>query len=193
MLEYSCDIAIIGSGFGGSMMAMICRRLGLEVVLLERGKHPRFAIGESTSPLMNLLIEQLSDQYDLPNMKPLAAYGTWMEQCPQVMRGLKRGFTYYSHEAGKAFVNASDRSDQLLVAASPNNRLADTHWLRADVDAFLTTEAEGVGVVHLQGVKLVAFRRSNDTNHLTGTHEGEGIAVASKLIIDASGVGGFLS
>ena len=39
---------------------MIARRLGYRVTLLERGKHPRFAIGESASPLAGILIEQLS-------------------------------------------------------------------------------------------------------------------------------------
>ena len=48
------DLAILGSGFGGSLLAMAARRIGLSVLLLERGTHPRFAIGESTSPLCNL-------------------------------------------------------------------------------------------------------------------------------------------
>src|SRR5439155_18148600 len=43
------DLAVIGSGFGGSLTAMVARRLGLSVLLLERGMHPRFAIGESSS------------------------------------------------------------------------------------------------------------------------------------------------
>jgi len=45
------DLANVGSGFGGSILAMVARRLGLRVALLERGRHPRFAIGESSSPL----------------------------------------------------------------------------------------------------------------------------------------------
>ena len=38
----SPDLAIIGSGFGGSLLSMIARRLGYRVTLLERGKHPAF-------------------------------------------------------------------------------------------------------------------------------------------------------
>jgi FADH2 O2-dependent halogenase len=52
----SFDIAVIGSGFAGSLTAIIARRLGRSVVLIERGKHPRFAIGESSTPLANLLL-----------------------------------------------------------------------------------------------------------------------------------------
>ena len=63
------DLAIVGSGFGGSLLAMIARRLGLRVALLERGTHPRFAIGESASPLAGVVIEQLAARYDLPRLR----------------------------------------------------------------------------------------------------------------------------
>jgi FADH2 O2-dependent halogenase len=54
------DIAVAGSGFAGSLMAMIARQLGLSVILLERGRHPRVVIGESSTPLSNLLLEELA-------------------------------------------------------------------------------------------------------------------------------------
>ena len=60
------DIAIVGSGFAGSLAALALRKRGRRVVLIERGRHPRFAIGESSTPLANLLIEELADRYDLP-------------------------------------------------------------------------------------------------------------------------------
>jgi len=47
-LRDTFDIAIVGSGFAGSLLAMIARRLERSVILLERFKHPRFAIGESS-------------------------------------------------------------------------------------------------------------------------------------------------
>src|SRR5689334_7682315 len=135
------DLAIVGSGFGGSILAMIARRLGLRVALLERGRHPWFAIGESSSPLAGILIEQLAGRYDLPRLKPLTAFGPWQRSYPDVVCGLKRGFTYFKHEAGRPFRVAEGRANQLLVAASPNDELSDSHWLRADVDAFLMGEA----------------------------------------------------
>src|ERR1051326_7810365 len=88
------DIVILGAGFGGSLLSMVAHRLGLSVLLLEKGRHPRFAIGESTSPLTNLLIEQLALQYDLPRLLPLTTYGQWQRAYPEVACGLKRGFTY---------------------------------------------------------------------------------------------------
>src|SRR5438093_10511925 len=91
------DVAVIGSGFGRSLLAMIARRLGRSVVLLERGKHPRFAIGESTSPLANLLIEELARRHDLPRLIPLTSYGPWQRTYPEVVCGLKREFTFFHH------------------------------------------------------------------------------------------------
>jgi FADH2 O2-dependent halogenase len=64
------DLAVVGSGFGGALTALVARRLGLSVALLERGTHPRFAIGESTSPLANLLLEEIARRYDLPKLLP---------------------------------------------------------------------------------------------------------------------------
>ena len=64
-------------------MALLARRLGRSVALLERGTHPRFAIGESSSPLANLLLETLSDRYGLPRIRPLSPWGTWQ---PRVSR-----------------------------------------------------------------------------------------------------------
>src|SRR6202041_1272414 len=133
-LKREFDLAVIGSGFGGSLMAMIGHQLGLSVVLLERGRHPRVVIGESTTPLSNLLLERLSATYDLPRIAPLAKWGSWQRAYPQIACGLKRGFSFF-HEAGR-----------LLVAASPHDDIADTHWYRADVDHFLVLEAQSLGV-----------------------------------------------
>src|SRR5437763_3940971 len=139
------DLAIAGSGFGGSLMAMVARRLGLSVLLLERGVHPRFAIGESTSPLANLLLEELAERYDLPRLLPFATYGTWKRAYPEVTVGLKRGFSFYQHTAGEPFRPDPERQRQLLVAASPADEVADTHWYRADFDHFLVREAQALG------------------------------------------------
>src|SRR5204863_1410889 len=60
------DVAIVGSGFSGALLALVLRQQGRSVALLERGTHPRFAIGESTTPLCNLRLEAIADRWDLP-------------------------------------------------------------------------------------------------------------------------------
>jgi tetracycline 7-halogenase / FADH2 O2-dependent halogenase len=188
------DLAIVGSGFGGSILAMVARRCGLRVALLERGRHPRFAIGESSSPLAGILLEQLADRYDLPRLKPLAAFGAWQRAYPEIVCGLKRGFTYFKHDAGRRFAAAAGRANQLLVAASPNDEISDTHWLRADVDAFLVREAVALGVEYADEVELDAVEWSAGGEPvLSGRRRGAPLRIAARGVVDATGPRGFLS
>src|SRR4249919_3916046 len=126
------DIAIVGSGFSGSLTALALRRRGMRVALIERGRHPRFAIGESSTPLANLLIEEFADRYDLPRVRVFSKWGTWQGARPEVAAGLKRGFTFLFHRPGERFSDGLDHEHQLLVAASPHDDIADTHWYRPD-------------------------------------------------------------
>lgn len=193
-MQSDFDLAIIGSGFGGALLSLVARRLGLSVLLLERGKHPRFAIGESTSPLMNLLIEQIALRYDLPRLLPLTTYGSWQRTYSDVVCGLKRGFTYYYHESGRPFQNRTDRSTQLLVAASPADEISDMHWLRADVDHFLVREAISLGVEYLDEVQLSAVEGlGSEAATLSGERRGQTFHIRARLIVDATGPRGFLS
>lgn len=179
-LKREVDLVVVGAGFGGSLMAMIARRLGLSVVLLEKGKHPRVVIGESTTPLSNLLLERLSATYDLPRIAPLAKWGSWQRAYPQVACGLKRGFSFF-HEAGR-----------LLVAASPHDDVADTHWYRADVDHFLVVEAERIGVEYHDRVWIESLDLSEDGADLAGRVGEDGFRLRAKFLIDATGPRGFL-
>jgi FADH2 O2-dependent halogenase len=187
------DLAVIGSGFGGSLLAMVARRIGLSVLLLERGVHPRFAIGESTSPLANLILEQLAERYDLPRLTPLTTYGHWRRTYPEVVCGLKRGFTYFKHERHRAYRPAADRSNQLLVAASPCDEVADTHWLRSDVDHFLVNEAAAAGAEYLDRAELQSVEWARGGARLQGLRQGRALQAQARLVVDASGPRGYLS
>jgi FADH2 O2-dependent halogenase len=186
------DLAIIGSGFGGSLLAMIARRLGHSVILLERGRHPRFAIGESSTPLANLLLEELAHRYDLPQVAALAKWGSWQKAHPGIACGLKRGFTFYHHEFGQPWTNDPGRRDQLLVAASPHDGIADTHWYRADFDRLLVEEAKGLGVEFFDQVRLERAELSGSGVELTGDHLGASLRLRARFVVDATGPGGFL-
>ena len=187
------DIAIVGSGFSGSLLAMIAHRLGYSVLLLERGKHPRFAIGESTTPLMNLLLEELAVRYDLPRLLPLTTYGAWQKTYPHLVCGKKRGFSYFHHQEGERFQSDMERNNQLLVAASPHDIVADTHWLRSDVDAFLVQEAIGLGVEYEEEVALQSAEPMAEGVCLRGEQRGKAIRFEAKFVFDATGPRGFLS
>jgi tetracycline 7-halogenase / FADH2 O2-dependent halogenase len=186
------DVAVVGSGFAGSLAALLARRAGRSVALIERGAHPRFAIGESSSPLANLLLEELSDRYDLPRIRPLAAWGSWQRAYPEVGCGLKRGFTFYGHEAGRPFGGDPERRDQLLVAASPNDEVADTHWYRADFDRFLAEEAAAEGAEYLDRTEILGISHASCGFDIAAERGGRRMALRARFVIDASGPGGFL-
>jgi FADH2 O2-dependent halogenase len=191
-LNADYDIAVVGSGFAGSLLAMIARRLGRSVILLERGKHPRFAIGESSTPLSNLLLEELSVRYGFPNLTPLSKWGTWQSKYPDVGCGLKRGFTFYHHESGRRAAADPERRDQLLVAASPHDAIADTHWYRADVDSFFVHEAQNTGVEYVDEVELLSACELDEKVRLEGMRNGKRFAVSASFVVDATGPRGFL-
>ncbi|MDA1276256.1 MAG: FAD-dependent oxidoreductase [Verrucomicrobia bacterium] len=186
------DIAIIGSGFAGSIMAMIARRLGRSVVVLERQRHPRFAIGESSTPLANLLLDQIATRYNLPSLRDLSKWGVWQRSHPEIACGLKRGFTFYHHTLEQPFSDNSTRKRQLLVAASPRDEIADTHWYRQDFDQFLARESVALGAVLLEDSVLTNINISREGAVLDGTRNGSPLQLQANLVIDAGGPRGFL-
>jgi FADH2 O2-dependent halogenase len=190
--QSSADVAIIGSGFAGSLTALALRSLGYSVVLLERGHHPRFAIGESSTPLANLLLEELSDRYGLTRVRPLSKWGTWQRHHPHLGCGLKRGFSFFRHDPGEPFRDDRHHARQLLVAANPHDAIGDTHWYRSDVDAFLAREAERAGAEYLDGVELAGIRCEPDGVDMEGHRGTRALRVRAGFVIDASGTRGFL-
>jgi FADH2 O2-dependent halogenase len=186
------DIAVVGSGFAGSLLAMIARRLGHSVALIEKGVHPRVVIGESSTPLANLLFEELTIRYDLPALRPLAKWGSWQRSHPQIACGLKRGFTFHHHTVGVPAAPDPERRDQLLVAASPRDEIADTHWYRADFDHFLVQEAKKLGVDYFDRVSLDRFEDEEDAIKLGGTRNGSAVEFRAQFVVDATGPRGFL-
>jgi FADH2 O2-dependent halogenase len=189
----SCEVAIVGSGFAGSLLARILAVQGYDVVLLERGTHPRFAIGESSTPLANLSLERIGIRYGLPDCYRLATHGRWLAHFPELRRGLKRGFTYYRHHPDQPFANRGLDSERLLVAASPHDSLSDSHWVRADVDHHFVREAIAAGVDYRDRVNLTTAEIASDSVRLSGTRNDAPFELRANFLIDASGPGGFLA
>lgn len=190
--KFQYDLAVVGSGFAGSLMAMIARQQGQSVVLLERGTHPRFAIGESSTPLSNLLLEEISSKYDLPEIRGFTKWGVWQDSHPEVGCGLKRGFSFFYHEPGQAEPMAWSRDDELLVAASPRDRIADTHWYRSDLDWFLVRQAQKLGAEYLDQASLTECVEDSNGVTLRGTRQNRDIQVDARFVVDATGPRGFL-
>lgn len=186
-------IAIVGAGFSGSLLARILAGQGYHVLLFERGHHPRFAIGESTTPLANLVLERLARRYGLPDLHALAAHGRWIRSYPTLRRGLKRGFTFYHQRPSRHYSNDAANRARLLVAASPNEAVADTHWLRADVDHHLVREAVAAGVYYRESTTIDAVEFARTGVRFRGSSAGKAFSEIADFVIDASGPARFLA
>jgi FADH2 O2-dependent halogenase len=192
-VKQSCEVAIVGSGFAGSLLARVLAVLGYDVVLLERGTHPRFAIGESSTPLANLSLERLGIRYGLEDCYQLSTHGRWLAHFPELRRGLKRGFTFYRHHPDQQFANRGFDSERLLVEASPHESLSDTHWLRADVDHHFVRQAIAAGVDYRDRAELTSADVSSNSVRVSGGRDGCAFDLRANFLVDASGPGGFLA
>ena len=186
------DVLIFGSGCAGSLLAWILAKRGKRVVLVDHNRHPRFAIGESSTPLADFLLELISDEFDLPELKPLARWGTWQETYPKLRAGKKRGFSYYGHDAGQPFRESDRHEKSLLVAASADDQVSDTHWLRADVDQWLCQQAVAAGVSLFEDTKVQTIEQQSDGWSVNATQSDRTLQWQADWVIDATGAGGIV-
>lgn len=186
------EVVICGSGCAGSLLAWILARRGVHVALVDSGRHPRFAIGESSTPLADFLLELISDEYDLPELKPLARWGSWQSTYPQLRAGKKRGFSYYGHQPLQPFHESSSHENSLLVAASASDAVSDTHWLRADVDHWLCRQAVAAGTQLFENAKIQSIAGSTDSWTVEAMQGEQALQWRPRWLIDATGAGGIV-
>lgn len=191
MKRIDCALAVLGSGFGGTLLAVIARTLGLSVALLERGAHPRFAIGESSTPLADFKLAAIARRFGLDWLLPLAKYGTWQTAYPHLPCGLKRGFSFFRHERAQLFTQGDGNAHALLVAASPDDAHADTHWFRADFDAHLVQRARDAGVTYLDRLEIHTLHHDQGWT-LKGSRPDGAVEVRATFLVDATGDGQLL-
>jgi FADH2 O2-dependent halogenase len=189
------DVAVVGGGFAGSLLARLLAVAGRQVLLLERDRHPRFALGESSTPLANLALERIALQHGLEDLYSHAAHGRWLRDLPAVPCGLKRGFTFYGHQCGDGRVGQRGAVSRLAVAASPDDFVADCQWDRAALDHGFLQQAQAAGVRVREGHELRSIEsRANGTLSLTAVDPGSdgarGFEAAADFVVDASGAAG---
>src|SRR4051794_12591196 len=125
------DVAILGTGLGGSMLGAILARSGAKVVLVDAAAHPRFAVGESTIPYTLVALRALAARYDVPEINTIATLKT----CTQAIGpsfGRKSHFGFLLHRDGQ-------RQDPSEVTQFNTPKLLHEahHLFRQDSDAFM--------------------------------------------------------
>jgi FADH2 O2-dependent halogenase len=173
------DVAIVGTGIGGSTLATILARQGLRVIVFEAGSHPRFTIGESMILETSEVMRALAEYYDVPELAYYSAENYF--DLIGTQHGVKRHFSFLHHFPGQP-----QDPGQSLQAVIP--RLPYGHELiiyRQDFDAWLTAISISYGAHVLQSTPVKDINIHTDAVELT-TAQGE--TYYAEYLVDASGM-----
>jgi tetracycline 7-halogenase / FADH2 O2-dependent halogenase len=173
-----CDVLILGSGLAGSITASILARNGANVALVDAASHPRFAIGESTTPLMVLWLNVLAERYDVPEIKNLTSVESCIKTIGPVF-GLKGHFGFVRHEEGR-----EPDPQEALQFVLPGLFGHHPHLYRQDTDSYFFQVAAKYGCTVRQSWRATDIDLDADGVTVTG-HNGE--IFRAKYLIDASG------
>lgn len=183
------DIAIAGAGFAGALTALCLNESGFKVCVVEKEKHPRFAVGESSTPIADMILRSLSFKYNLPWLHDFSRYGSWQKAHPGIVCGIKRGFSYFKHYPGQEFSTDDNHRNELLVAASVSDEQSDTNWLRSDFDAFLVTKVKDAAIDYFDGTEIISVNRKNNRWEFNAGNNGNAMIINASFFIDATGSG----
>ena len=172
------NVAIIGSGMGGSTLAAILARQGLDVVVFEAGQHPKFAIGESPILETSEMMRALAKFYDVPELAYFSSEN-YLDYAGTT-HGVKRHFGFVHHEVGKE--PTPERTLQAVIPKEPYGH--ELHIYRQDSDSFLTSVAISYGATILQNTPVENVEINADGVEIT-TAKGE--KYQADYIVDAGG------
>lgn len=167
-------VAIIGGGPAGSASAMWLRTHGIDCVIVERAKFPRYHVGESTTgecgaSIRALGLEQEMMKRNYPIKRAAAIYGT-------------EGYKWDLPVAGR------DKDWKLFPQFTWQVR-------RAEFDKLLLDTAISRGADFIQG--QVTQPRLDDGGAVRGltvrTDDGATIEIESEVVLDCSGLNTFLA
>ncbi len=172
------DVAIIGSGMGGSTLAAILARQGLDVIVFEAGQHPKFAIGESTILETSEMMRALAKFYDVPELAYFSSENYF--DYAGTTHGVKRHFGFVHHEVGKE--PTPDHTLQAIIPKEPYGH--ELHIYRQDSDSFLTSVAISYGAIILQNTPVADVDFSDDGVTIMTA---KGATYEANYVVDAGG------
>src|SRR5437870_12701627 len=174
--KHDFDVAILGNGLSGSLLATILGKQGVSVALIDADQHPRFAVGESTIPHTSLVVSLLAEKYGLPELEHLVdTDGLAKHVCTTC--GIKRHFGYVYHRLGQT--HDVKEGLQFGTAAREEN-----HWFRQDTDAYLHNLAVHYGAIPRQKTNVTSIQINKQVVKLRRS-AGEEIHV--RYLVDGTG------
>jgi tetracycline 7-halogenase / FADH2 O2-dependent halogenase len=173
------DTIIVGSGLAGSSLAAILARHGYRVLLLEKGRHPRFAIGEAAFFRTCLWIWLTGRRYDVPELLHIISPEAIAEHIAP-SAGLKQTFGQAYHRPDRPY--RIEETHNIVTPLAFFFR--DTHFFRQDVDHYLTKTAVKYGAVYRDQTTVSGI--DFDDGGVTVTTE-TGESFRGRYIVDGAG------
>ena len=175
----SHDVVILGSGLGGTVLAAILARHGHRVLLLERGAHPRFALGEALPLRASLLLWMLGERFGVPEIGHLSD-ARRIARHVTPMCGVERAVGFVHHREGR---RPDPRQSRLLVPPS-TPLTSQSHLYRRDVDLYMLNAAEVHGADYRERTAVTRLVLGGNGVRLW-TDRGE--EIRARFLVDASG------
>ncbi len=178
------DVAIIGSGIGGSTLAAVLARQGLSVIVFEGSTHPRFTIGESMILETSEAMRALAQFYDVPELAYFSSENFY--NYIGTSHGVKRHFSFLHHTVGQP--QNIRHSLQAVIPKLPYGH--EIHIHRQDSDYLLTALAVSYGADVRQGTQIQDITVEPDgVTILTA----KGATYRANYVVDAGGMKSLLA
>ena len=175
-MNYDHDVAIIGSGISGSMLAAILAKNGVKVVVLDAGTHPRFAVGESMVPESAVLLELMAARFGIPELAYPGNIAEINRHIGSSAAGVKLAFSF----AWNGFRKEHDIAD---VVSTPV-LAPEAHLFRQDIDAYYVALAARLGAVIRQQARIQTIDVASEGVTLTLA---DGHRLHTRFVVDAAG------
>ena len=179
------DIAVLGTGIGGTLLSAILSRNGLRTVMIDGGTHPKFAIGESTTPDTTIRMKLMAQRFGVPEIANLSNFYSLRDKVGS-SSGVKRGFSFLYHHEGEE--QQPQESQQLPTLTAPFG--PDCHWFRQDTDAYMMAVAVQYGAILHQNTRIADIEFSDAGVHLRSN---QGKEFTARCLVDASGMNSILA
>lgn len=179
MKQETYDVAVLGSGIAGSTLAAILGRQGFRVLLLEKGTHPRFAVGEAMQPQSSMLMWILGERFDVPEIGHISSTEKILTHVTRNC-GVKKTFGFLYHEEGKR----QDPAQAHLLIPPQTPLVSESHLFRQDIDEYLMQAAVKYGADYRDRTDVEDFE-INDDGVVLRTSAGE--EFRARFLVDGTG------
>ena len=187
--EGTFDIAVAGSGLVGSLAATLLSKLGYSVILLEKGRHPRFALGESSTPVTSHYFERFATMFGIPELMLCSGYERMKADPSAINCGAKELFYYLHHRLDTEVASFADMAPEIAVQL----RGVDLQLDRAPLDAHMVGIARKYGATYVDDIDITDIEFRNDGVVLTCSKSREIVRYCAQFVIDGTGARSLLA